>query len=116
MTKRRLRSAATQTVWSPGRRGVAPAAVFDPAAAITQAQWDELVTVDPRDAVLERCQADPTYQRWVLACLQVRISIQADQTFPHPPDRRAQVARIIRASLNAQTSALMLENDGKQAL
>ncbi|MGJ3704632.1 hypothetical protein [Variovorax sp. AFSI2.2] len=50
---------------------------------------------DPRDA-------DPAYQRWVLACLQVRLSIQADQTFPHPPDRRAQVARIIRASLVAE--------------
>lgn len=65
---------------------------------------------DPRDAVLARCGADPAYQRWVLACLQVRLSIQADQTFPHPPDRRAQVARIVRASLNVQTSALMLEN------
>jgi hypothetical protein len=57
------------------------------------------VAPDPRDAVLARCQADPAYQRSVLACLQVRISIKADQTFPHPPDRRAQVANIIRAAI-----------------
>lgn len=55
--------------------------------------------LDNRDAVLARCQADPSYQRWVLACLQVRLSIRADQTFRHPADRRAQVARIIRSSL-----------------
>lgn len=61
-------------------------------------QFVERAGEDARDAVLERCQADPTYQRWVLACLQVRISIQADQTFPHPPDRRAQVAHLIRAA------------------
>lgn len=54
---------------------------------------------DSRDEALARCHADPAYQRWVLACLQVRLSIQADQTFPHPPDRHAQVARIIRASI-----------------
>lgn len=65
---------------------------------------------DPRDAVLARCQADPAYQRWVLACLQVRLSIQADQTFPHPPDRRAQVAQIIRAAVTARAGAPILEN------
>ena len=64
--------------------------------------------MDQRDSVLERCHADPAYQRWVLACLQVRISIQADQTFPHPPDRRAQVARIMTAAY--QRRAKMLEN------
>lgn len=63
---------------------------------------------DPRDAVLERCHADPAYQRWVLACLQVRLSIQADQTFPRPADRRAQIARIMAAA--QERRAQMLEN------
>jgi len=76
----------------PVRGGPMPVPVFD--------EMSLQVGSDPRDAVLERCHVDPRYQRWVLACLQVRISIQADQTFPHPPDRRAQVAKIIRASLS----------------
>ena len=108
MTKGRFRSAATQLDWSPGRAGSAPAAVFDAPAAIAHAKWDGLAISDPRDAVLERCHADPSYRRWVLACLQVRISIQADQTFPHPPDRRAQVACILTAAY--QRRAKMLEN------
>ncbi|MDR6886128.1 MULTISPECIES: hypothetical protein [Variovorax] len=78
---------------------ISPVGTSTPAVAQTS-ECAVSGTPDPRDAVLERCHSDPAYRRWVLACLQVRISIQADQTFPHPPDRRAQVAKIIRASLS----------------
>lgn len=65
---------------------------------------------DPRDVVLQRCHADPAYQRWVLGCLQVRLSIQADQTFQHPPDRRAEVSRIIRAAVETERAIPILDN------
>ena len=77
--------------------------VFDEASKfITQ------VGPDPRDAAIERCHRDEAYLRRVGACLQVRISIQADQTFRHPPDRRAEITRIMVAA--HQRRAQILEN------
>lgn len=82
------------------------AAVLGEAATFSREQWDALGQGDHRLEQIQRCHADPAYQRWVLACLQVRISIQADQTFPHPPDRRAEIARLMRARLPAPTQIL----------
>ena len=87
----------------PPRQFGAPAVSIDDASTFIFR-----VGSDPRDAVLQRCHADPNYRRWVLACLQVRLSIQADQTFRHPPDRRAEITRIMVAA--HQRRAQMLEN------
>lgn len=89
------------------RPGAAMPVAHHEAAAFSREQWNALGEGD-HCALLQRCQADPTYQRWVLACLQVRISIQADQTFPHPPDRRAEIGRLMVAA--HQRRARMLEN------